>query len=93
MLETMLISGLQKIMDNFTTMNADHDTSEGHYRHVGGKILAPSWVAVRPGAEAILDLPNLILLLRDNYNMDPGFDATLVDAASDSMARFVRLYG
>ncbi|MCB0747896.1 MAG: T9SS type A sorting domain-containing protein [Ignavibacteriae bacterium] len=80
----------QKIVDNFATMNADPDTSVGHYRNVGGEILAPVWVAVRPGAEAILDLPNIKVAEADNFAMDPGFDAALVDAAADSMARFVR---
>ena len=80
----------QKIVDNFATMNADPDTSAGHYRNVGGKILAPTWVAARPTAEAILDLPNIQVSADENFGMDPGYDAALVDAASDSMARFVR---
>jgi len=33
---------------------------------------------------------NLNIAEEDNYNLDPGFDANLVAAASDSMARFVR---
>jgi hypothetical protein len=74
-----------KIVDNFTTLNSDPI-----YQTVGGEIMAPVWCAARPGAEAILDLPNLNIAEADNYAMDPGFDAALVDAASDSMARFVR---
>jgi Secretion system C-terminal sorting domain len=80
----------QKIMDNFATMNADPDTSVGHYRNVGGKILAPVWVATRPEAADIVNLPDVHVAAADNYAMDPGFDAALVDAAADSMARFVR---
>jgi hypothetical protein len=75
----------QKIVDNFTTMNNDPK-----YKVVGGKILAPEWLAVRPGAEAVLELPNLKISADLNMAADPGFDATLVDAAADSMARFVR---
>lgn len=78
------------IMDNFTTMNADPDTSTGHYRNVGGKILAPTWVAYRPGTEYLADLPNFNIGADKNMNVDPGFDATLAESAADSMARFVR---
>lgn len=80
----------QKLVDNYATMNADHDTSAGHYWHVGGKILAPTWLATRPEAADIATLPNIKVAEEDNYGMDPGFDAALVDAAADSMARFVR---
>ena len=80
----------QKIIDNFTTMNADPDTSVGHYRNVGGRILAPVWVAARPEAVDLLSMPNFDIGADKNMNEDPGFDATLVDAAADSMARFVR---
>ena len=75
-----------KIVDNFTTLNSDR----ARYLQVGGPIMAPVWAAARPGAEAILTLPNIKLAEVDNYDEDPGFDAALVDAASDSMARFVR---
>ena len=80
----------QKIMDNFATMNADPDTSVGHYRNVGGTILAPVWVVTRPSAEGLLELPNIKVGEEYNFNIDPGYDAALVDAAADSMARFVR---
>ena len=80
----------QAIMDNFTTMNADPDTSVGHYRNVGGKILAPTWVATRPEAASLLNMANFNIGADKNMNVDPGFDAGLVAAASDSMARFVR---
>jgi len=76
----------QKIVDNFDTMNNDPDT----YWQVGGEIFAPTWVATREGAEAIMDLENIRVGEELNYHEDPGFDAALVDAASDSMARFVR---
>ena len=75
-----------KILDNFDVMNADLAT----YGIVGGKIYAPTWVAARIGAEAILDLENISIAEEDNFSDDPGFDAALVSAASDSMARFVR---
>ena len=75
-----------KIMDNFDVMNADLGT----YGGVGGKILAPVWVAVRPGREELLNMPNFDIGADKNFDQDPGFDAALVDAASDSMARFVR---
>ena len=75
----------QKIVDNFTTLNSDPK-----YQVVGGRITAPVWAAARPGAEAILTLPNIQIAEADNFGVDPGFDAALVDAASDSMARFVR---
>ncbi|MBN1780333.1 T9SS type A sorting domain-containing protein [bacterium] len=75
----------QKIVDNFATLNGNPI-----YQAVGGPIMAPVWAAARPGAEAILDLPNIHIAEADNFALDPGFDAALVDAASDSMARFVR---
>ena len=75
----------QKVVDNFATMNADPQ-----YLGVGGKILAPVWVATRPTAESLLDLPNIDVGTDKNFDADPGFDAALVDAAADSMARFVR---
>lgn len=75
----------QKVVDNFVTLNSDPK-----YLAVGGPITAPVWVAVRPGAEAILSLPNLQISEADNHHADPGFDAALVDAAADSMARFIR---
>lgn len=75
----------QKIVDNFNILNSDPK-----YQQVGGKILAPVWVATRPGAESLLQLPNIRVSEEYNYHMDPGFDPALVDAASDSMARFVR---
>jgi hypothetical protein len=79
----------QKIVDNFATLNSDKK-----YQAVGGKIMAPVWAAARPGAEAILTdhaaWPGISIAEADNYALDPGFDAALVDAASDSMARFVR---
>jgi hypothetical protein len=75
-----------KVMDNFATMNAD----PGTYWGVGGRLYAPTWVATRPEAEPILELSNIHVAEADNFAMDPGFDAALVEAASDSMARFVR---
>jgi len=75
----------QKIVDNFVTLNSD-----AKYKAVGGTITAPVWVAARPTAEAILALPNIKVGAEYNFNADPGFDASLVDAAADSMARFVR---
>ncbi|AFN74223.1 hypothetical protein MROS_0982 [Melioribacter roseus P3M-2] len=75
----------KKIVDNFDILNSDPK-----YQQVGGKILAPTWVATRPGAEPLLDLPNIRVAEEYNFHMDPGFDAALVDAAADSMARFVR---
>ncbi len=80
----------QKIMDNFNTMNADPDTSAGHYRNVGGKILAPVWVAARTEAAALLTMPNFNIGADKNMKEDPEFDASLVDAASDSMINFVQ---
>jgi len=79
----------QKIVDNFTMLNSDPK-----YQLVGGEIMAPVWAAARPSAEGILTdrdaWPGISVAEADNYNEDPGFDAALVDAASDSMARFVR---
>lgn len=75
----------KKIVDNFNILNSDPK-----YQQVGGRIYAPVWVATRPGAESLLTLPNIRVAEEYNYNLDPGFDAALVDAASDSMARFVR---
>ena len=80
----------QKIMDNFDVMNADPDTSVGHVRNVGGKILAPTWVATRPESADLLNMPNFNIGADKNMKEDPGFDATLADAAADSMARFVQ---
>ena len=80
----------QKIMDNFNTMNADPDTSAGHYRNVGGKILAPVWVAARTEAAALLTMPNFNIGSDKNMDVDPRFDATLVSDASDSMVNFVQ---
>lgn len=80
----------EAIMNNFDEMNADPDTSAGHPRNVGGKIYAPTWVVTRPGAEAILDLPNIQVAEEDNYNLDPGFDATMVQDAAEGMAAFVK---
>ena len=78
------------IMDNFTTMNADPDTSVGHYRNTGGKILAPTWVAYRPGTEFLASLSNFNIGADLNMNEDPQFDPTLVNMAVDSMVRFVQ---
>jgi hypothetical protein len=76
------------IIDNFATMNADPDTSTGHYRNVGGKIIAPSWLETRPGDEAVLNDPGINI--SNNDSTDPGFDPTLVANAVDSMATYVR---
>jgi hypothetical protein len=78
----------QGIMDIYDTMNADKDTSAGHPRNIGGKIVAPVWAAARVGAEAILDLPN-IDITTGNVNVDPGYDAAYVSAAATNMAAFV----
>ncbi len=78
----------QGIIDNFNTMNADPDTSAGHPRNVGGKIFTPRLVAVRPGAEAILN--DAGIKIANNDSTDPGFDPTLVSNAVDSMAQYVR---
>jgi hypothetical protein len=79
----------QKIVDNFTILNSDPK-----YKAVGGPIMAPVWVAARPGVEAIItdkvSWPGISVAEADNFALDPGFDAALVDAAADSMARFVR---
>ena len=78
----------QAIMNNFDTLNSDPK-----YQVVGGKIFAPVWAAAGLGAEGILtdrDSWPGIDINTNNYNIDPGFDAALVEAATDSMARFVR---
>jgi hypothetical protein len=77
----------QKIMDNIDEMNSDPST----YWTIGGKISKPVWAAARIGAEAILEMPNIDISADKNFNVDPGFDAGLVEAAVDSMARFVKV--
>ncbi len=76
------------IIDNINTMNADPDTSAGHPRNVGGKIYAPQFLAVRPGAEAVLKDPGL--QITNNDSTDPGFDPNLVAEAVDSMSAYVQ---
>jgi hypothetical protein len=76
------------IQDNFDTLNSD-----SKYQVVGGRILSPVWVTTKPGAESILtdrDSWPSIDVYTNNDSIDPGFDADLVQATSDSMARFVR---
>ena len=51
----------------------------GHYGSVGGKILAPTWVAARPEAEDLLSMPNFNIGADKNMDADPGFDADLVE--------------
>ena len=78
----------QTIRDNFDILNSDPK-----YQIVGGKIYAPVWVATPPGTEAILtdrDSWPGIDIYTNNDNIDPGFDAALVQTASDNMAGFVR---
>jgi len=78
-----------KIVANFATINSDPV-----YRALGtGPVTAPIWKA-----SSIPDLLNNATLYplinissTTNVNVDPGFDATLVSAASDSMARFVKV--
>jgi len=80
----------EKITNNFDVMNADLAT----YGSVGGRILAPVWAAARPSVEAILtdrtSWPGISVAPENNYAQDPGFDAALVDIASENMASFVR---
>ena len=73
----------QGILDNFDTMNSDPI-----YRAVGGRIYAPTFLAVNPGAEAVLNDPHVVFA--DNDSTDPGFDADLVAEAVDAMVSFVR---
>jgi len=74
----------QGIIDNINTMNSDPAT----YGGVGGKILAPTFLAVRPGAEGVLD--NTSIVFADNDSVDPGFDAALVTEAVTGMSSFVQ---
>ena len=74
----------QEIIDNFTTMNSDLAT----YGLVGGKILSPVFLAVRPGAEGVLN--NAGIVFADNDSTDPGFDAALVTQAVTAMTDWVK---
>ncbi len=73
----------QGILDNFNTLNSD-----SKYQVVGGKIYSPQFMAIRPGAEAILNDPGIVFT--NNDSTDPGFDAGLVAQAVDSMSMYVR---
>ena len=73
----------QGVLDNFNTLNSDPQ-----YKAVGGMIFAPQFMAVRPGAEAVLQDPGITFT--NNDSTDPGFDPTLVAMAVDSMNRFVQ---
>ena len=76
------------ITDNFDVLNGDTK-----YQNVGGRIYAPVWAATKPGVEDMLTdsekYPG-IQIMDNNWNVDPGFDATFANAASDSMAEYVR---
>ena len=76
----------QTIADNFDTLNGN-----SKYQIVGGKIFAPVWAAAT-NPEMLTDRTTWpgIDISTNNDSIDPGFDPALVQAASDSMARFVR---
>ena len=71
------------ILDNFNTLN-----SNSQYQAVGGHIYAPTFLEVRPGAEAVLNDPGI--KFANNDSTDPGFDPTLVTEAVDSMTQYVQ---
>ena len=74
------------ITNNFNTLNSDPK-----FQIVGGKIYAPVWASAT-NPEMLTDRTRWpgIEISTNNDSIDPGFDPVLVQAASDSMARFVR---